>query len=221
MVQEKILRTISGQEILYAVVAGPFPVNNHLGTVRFESKGEHETLVIWKVQYTPKCGAGLFIKLMMTAVLKLFLHQFEKTLRSSSKQDPTMANPNVIVDLESQTFTDSVAIEKVIPAPIDVAFRMFYQYIWLRNADIGPSAWTYIKDHGDRITHVGEVRKVCGMNEEKMLRWVENQMMVYSVVRGPMPFSNHLASVLFTPEQDGQVSQPPYYRSTMFGLTLD
>jgi len=199
IMHEKILRTIPNHEIMYSVVAGPFPVNNHLGIVTFTPEGENATKIVWGVKFTPKLGMGLPVKGLIKSVFTLFLYNFEKHLTAKSSE-PAMASPTEVADAESQTFTSSTSVERIVSAPVPVAFQKFREVVWLRNAGVGPASWTHIVQDGEGDLHVGEIRKAGGVTEEKILRVVPNELIVYSVIKGPIPVHNHMGSVIFTPE---------------------
>lgn len=102
----------------------------------------------------------------------------------------------------AMTYTEELSVEKVISAPIEVAYTQFREVVWKKNAFVTPESWTKIVEEGD-ANHVGEVRMAGGLMKEKILATKENEEIMYTVL-GPLPVENHLGIVKFTPEADGK-----------------
>jgi len=199
VVKEQILCTIPNEEIMYKLIGSPMPISNHLVIVKFASEGENKTKITWTCKFTPVTGTGMMLSAMMRAMFAQYLSNLESALVKESPL-PEHATADEAAHAESQNYTDSTTVEKIISAPVPVAFQKFREVVWLRNGGVGPSSWTRIVEEGEGKNHVGEVRKAAGIMQEKILRIVENELILYTVIKGPFPVHNHLGRVTFTPE---------------------
>jgi len=202
LVKEKILRTIPNEEIMYSVLDLPAGVTDHVGFVKFYPEGDTHTKIVWHVKFNAKFGFVLMAKGLMKTVFNIFLYNLEKEIKKQApvqSQMPKMASKEDQADAETQVFTEQTSVERVLSGPVPVVFQKFREVVWLRNGNVGPAQWTSIIEQGDPETHVGEVRKAAGLMEEKILRVVENELIVYSVIKGPLPVHNHMGSVIFAP----------------------
>jgi hypothetical protein len=191
-------------EYLYSVVAGTVPLKNHLGSVKFFPEGEEKTKIVWELKFTPSPGFGKVMKSMMKGFLKSYLSNFERTLQAEALLPP-MATEQEVAEAESKVYTSSTSVERILSGPVPLVYQKFREVVWLRNGGLGPASWTTVLQEGEEGSHVGEVRYAAHVAQEKILRTVENELIVYSVIKG-VPVHTHLGKVAFTPEGSDKVS---------------
>ena len=167
--KEKILKTVPNELIVYTVIGGPFPANNHIGYITFkELEDKKHTKINWQVKLTPYFGTSLMLKAVIIPFFNIFLMKLERvlkhelkkedinsTLSSSSKTlindviTPSSAPAAVSLDEElknalAQTYSDVTIVEKVFDFPVSLVFKKFHEVVWVKNGGVGTVFFFFI-----------------------------------------------------------------------------
>lgn len=158
VVKEKILKTVPNELIVYTVIGGPLPANNHIGYVTFTELDDHKhTKIHWKVKLTPYFGASLMLKAVIIPFFNIFLMKLERNLKHELKKEASSLSSSTAlladnsassapsaVSLEeelktalSQKYSDVTVVERMFDFPVGPVFKKFHEVVWVKNGGVG------------------------------------------------------------------------------------
>mmetsp|Transcript_6763 Transcript_6763/g.8846 ORF Transcript_6763/g.8846 Transcript_6763/m.8846 type:complete len:160 (+) Transcript_6763:200-679(+) len=87
IMEEEILDVTPGEEIVYTVNKGPFPVYYHRGYVTFEPTGSNSTLVKWAVEVEPYPYCETILKYLVMWIFTSGLQGLKNGARKPKKDN--------------------------------------------------------------------------------------------------------------------------------------